>query len=154
MFDWIEKLPDSVTGFALAGLVWFGFNYAFLAPRAAAQDHAPHHMARCAEAIEARLALPGVNMPRIGTALGVPQLDQFGKQMLESMRPQSLSVAEKQQRCACARNRAAEKLRFDYAVHTASFRIISPQSVSAFGDDTISMVLTGVCGFIPSWKKE
>jgi hypothetical protein len=46
--------------------------------------------------------------------------------------------------------RASQKLRFDYAVHTASFRIVSPQAVSEFADDTVAIALSGTCGAIPN----
>lgn len=153
MLDWIEKLPDSVTGFAAAAAVWTGLNYVFIAPRAMERDNASHQLAVCAEAIESKLRFPGI-VPRIGEAFGLPQLDQFTRQIVEGMRPRALSIAEKQQRCTCARKRASEKLRFDYAVHTATFRIVSPQSVSTFGDDVVSLALSGVCGVIPALRRE
>ena len=46
--------------------------------------------------------------------------------MLKIVKPRILSDGEKRDLCACAAKTAARTLRFDYAIHTASFRIIEP----------------------------
>lgn len=150
MIEWIEKLPDSVIGVLGAGAVWFGANYAFLAERAIAKEHATSIVPSCTEVLEARTRFSMPAPSGLGQVLGLPALDQIEKQTIERMKPRSLSVGERQDRCACAARRASQKLRFDYAVHTASFRIVSPQSVSEFADDTVAIALSGTCGAIPN----
>lgn len=150
MIEWIEKLPDSVIGLLAAGGVWFGFNYAVLADRAIAKEHATSVVPNCAAVVEARTRFSLPPASGLGQALGLPALDQIEKRAFERMKPRMLTQGERQDRCTCAAKRAGQKLRFDFAIHTASFRIISPQAVSEFADDTAAIALSGTCGAIPN----
>ncbi len=82
--------------------------------------------------------------------LRIPEMDRIERLVLESVKPRVLTLVEREDRCACAARRAAQKLRFDYAVHTASFRLIAPEAVSAFADETAAIALSGTCGDIPT----
>lgn len=150
MIEWIEKLPDSLTGALVAGAVWFGFNYVVLAERAIEKTHASAIVPHCAEVLEARTKFSTPAPSGIGKELGIPQMDRIERLVIESVKPRVLTLIEREDRCACAARRAAQKLRFDYAVHTASFRLIAPQSVSAFADETAAIALSGTCGDIPT----
>lgn len=150
MIEWIEKLPDSVIGVLAAGVVWFGFNYAVLAERAIAKEHATSVVPKCADVVEARTRFTPPPAFGLGQALGLPALDQIERQAIDRLKPRMLTRSERQDRCTCAARRAGQKLRFDYAVHTASFRIVSPQAVSDFADNTAAIALSGTCGVIPN----
>lgn len=153
MIDWIEKLPDSMTGALVACGLWFGFNYAVLADRAMALDGnvavAGQCMSRLAE-LQAKLRLPQIGL---GKAFGVPELDALQNQYLTELLPTPLTPEEQQQRCACALRNAGMKRRFDYAVHTASFRLIAPETAGLYAEDTLQTVLSGICGAIPTWNE-
>lgn len=150
MIEWIEKLPDSLTGTLVAGAVWFGFCYSTLAERAIEKDHAQAIVPTCAQVLEARTKFSMPTPTGIGRELGIPQMDRIERMVLESVKPRVLTLIEREDRCACAARRAAQKLRFDYAVHTASFRLIAPEAVSAFADETAAIALSGTCGDIPT----
>lgn len=150
MIEWIEKMPDTLTGTLLAGAAWFGFNYATLAERAIDKAHAQAIVPNCAAVLEAKTKSSTPRPTGIGEKIGVPPMDLFERLVLESVKPRVLTLIEREDRCTCAARRAGQKLRFDYAVHTASFRLIEPQSVSAFADDTAAIALSGTCGDIPT----
>lgn len=152
MTDWIDKIPDSLTGVVVAGAVWFGFNYVVLAERAMAKDHlvaAPS----CGEAIDRHERGLQIAPIGIGKLLGVPQLDEIESTGLKLLKPRRLSQAEKGDLCTCAATAAGRGLRFDYAVHTASFRMIEPQAVSGLGAATIDVLGSGICGALPQLKR-
>lgn len=152
MIDWIDRLPDSMTGALAAGALWFGFNYAVLADRAMAKDHAAT-APTCMAALnrhERGLLLPPSG---IGAILGMPGLDQIEREVLKLAKPRLLSDDEKRDLCACAANSASRGLRFEYAIHTASFRIIEPGALAGLGTGTIGILMSGVCGALPSLRK-
>jgi len=153
MIEWIEKLPDSMIGVLASGALWFGFNYAVLAPRAMEKEHAVAVMPQCVQALDQHQARQRIAVPPVGRILGVPGLDEFQSSMIELAMPRLLTLPEKVDRCACAASRAARTIRLDYAVHTASFRLIEPQTVATFGDDAFGLVLDGVCGAIPQLRR-
>jgi len=150
MIEWIEKLPDSLTGALVAGALWFGFNYAVLAERAIEKAHAQAIVPNCAAVLEAKTKFSVPRPTGIGEMLRVPEMDRIERLVIESVKPRVLTLIEREDRCACAARRAAQKLRFDYAVHTASFRLLAPESVAAFADDTAAIALSGTCGDIPT----
>lgn len=150
MIELIEKMPDSMTGALVAGLAWFGFNYAVLADRAIEKAHARAIVPSCTQVLEAQTKFSMPVPSDIGRQLGIPEIDRMERLVIESVKPRVLTLIEREDRCACAARRAAQKLRFDYAVHTASFRLVQPQSVSAFADDTAAIALSGTCGVIPT----
>jgi len=150
MIEWIEKLPDSLTGTLVAGAVWFGFNYAVLAERAIEKAHASAIVPSCAAVLEAKTKFSTPAPSGIGKELGIPQMDRIERLVMESVKPRVLTLIEREDRCACAARRAGQRLRFDYAVHTASFRLVAPEAVSAFADETAAIALSGTCGDIPT----
>lgn len=148
MIDLIEKLPDWMIGAVVAGLLWFGFNYAVLAERAMERDHVQTSVPKCLTVLEQeqhekRLPLNGLD--GIGQALGVPELGRLGRQIAEQSLPPALTALEMRRRCLCAARSAAEGVRFDYALHTASFRLVTPQSVGALREQTIQRARRAVC---------
>lgn len=148
MIDWIDRLPDSMTGALLAGAIWFGFNYAVLAPRAAERDGATAAIPRCMEATVDQERSASLKPTGLGKLLGIPLADQIEAEIIARAMPRPMSSAEKQQRCVCAARAAARNIRFDYALHTASFRLVEPYSVSGMGAATIGNLSSGVCGVL------
>ena len=152
MIDWIDKLPDSMTGAVAAGAVWFAANYVFLAERAMMKDHAVAAPS-CVAALDRHQRGQQLVPSGMGSVLGIPGFNQIERELLQLMKPRVLSEEEKRELCACAAKAASRTLRFDYAIHTASFRIIEPGSVAALGASTITTLMSGVCGALPSIRK-
>ncbi|NKE48644.1 hypothetical protein HB662_28010 [Roseomonas frigidaquae] len=150
MIDWIDRIPDSMVGVLAASAAWFTFNYAVLAPRAMERQHVEASIPSCMDALERRqqrMRIPSLGLSEI---LGLPpELRALEGRMTDLMTPRPLSFAERQERCACAARRAAAAVRFDYAIHTASFRIIEPQAIAGLSDATFGATVSGICGVIP-----
>lgn len=144
MIEWIERMPDSMTGVCAAAVVWFGFNYAVLADRAMEKDGATTAVPRCVEAV-GRLDAASTPQPSgVGRLIGAPELDRLEALLTERMMPR-LSHREREERCACAAKGALRGLRFDYAIHTASFRLVAPQAVASLGSNVVDGAMTGLC---------
>lgn len=152
MIDWIDKLPDSMTGALVAASLWFGFNYAVLAERAIAKDHAAAAPS-CIAAFDRHERGLQLMPSGLGTVLGMPGLDQIEREVLKLARPRLLSGAEKSDLCACAAKAAGRSLRFEYAIHTASFRIVEPAALAGLGAGTIDAAMSGICGVLPQIGK-
>lgn len=152
MIDWIDKLPDSMTGTVVAAGVWFAANYAVLAERAMAKDHAAAAPS-CIAALDRHERGLQLAPTGLGRVLGMPGLDQIEREVLKLVKPRLLSDEEKRDLCACAAKAAGRGLRFEYAVHTASFRIIEPGALAGLGTGTIGIVMSGACGALPSLRK-
>lgn len=152
MIDWIDKLPDSMTGAVAATALWFGFNYAVLAERAMAKEHAVAAPS-CLDALDRHQRSQELGPTGLGGAVGIPALDIIEREMLKIVKPRILSEEEKRDLCACAAKTATRTLRFDYAVHTASFRIIEPATIAGLGTGTITTVMSGICGALPSIRR-
>jgi hypothetical protein len=152
MIEWIAKLPEPMIGGLVAGGLWFFFHYAVLAERAMEKDHASAVVPQCMTALDRQERARRISPSGLGTALGVPALDTLEATIIERAIPEFLTKVEKEERCACATKRAGQKLRFDYAVHTASFRIIEPQSLAGLGEDAVGIALSGTCGLLPTLK--
>lgn len=152
MIDWIDKLPDSLTGAVAAGAVWFAFNYAVLAERAMAKDQAVA-APTCSAALDRHQRGLELGPTGIGSVIGMPGLDQIEREVLKRIKPRSLSDEEKRDLCICAARAATRTLRFDYAVHTASFRIIEPREIAGVQAGTITTLMSGLCGALPSIRK-
>lgn len=149
MIDWIGKLPDSMVGVLVAGGLWFGFNYAVLADRAMARDHAKSVVPNCLAALDREESRRRPAVPQFGAMMGMPELDRLQDMMIEQALPPALTYAEKQARCGCAVARAQQAVRFDYALYTASFRLFTPQSLASVREDVAGAVLGGVCAALP-----
>ncbi len=148
MIDLIEKLPDWMIGAVVAGLLWFGFNYAVLAERAMERNHVQTSVPNCLAVLEReqhKKRLPLNRLDGIGQALGVPEMGRLGRQIVEQSLPPALTALEMHARCLCAARGVAESVRFDYALHTASFRLITPQSVGTLREQTIQRARRATC---------
>lgn len=155
MMDWLDRIPDSMTGALVSGMLWFGFNYVVLAPRALEQASAATVMPQCLGAIDQQHQHLRAAIPKMGNLLpGFRELDQWQARVIELAVPRPLTLAEKSDRCACAMQRAQHALQFEYAVHTASFRLIKPEAVANISGDAIATVLAGTCGVLPTFKRE
>jgi len=144
-----------MTGALAAGALWFGFNYLVLAPRAIEQAHATVVMPQCMQAVDRHQQRQRAAVPKLGDLLaGLPSMNELQSKIMELATPRFLSQPEKVDRCACAARRAGQALRFDYAIHTASFRLIAPGAVASIADDAIDTVLAGTCGVLPSFQRE
>jgi hypothetical protein len=152
MIDWLDKLPDSMTGAALGSALWFGFNYAVLAPRAIEKDARGSVMESCMATIARHEAETRQKIDSAIGAIRLPGLDQILKPMLDSVGDLGLTPSERSSRCACALASTRAKLRFDYAVHTASLRLISPESVARFEGDVVERLVSGACGALPGFR--
>jgi hypothetical protein len=152
MIDWIERLPDWMVGAVAASSLWFGFNYVVLAERAMEKEHAAQVVPNCIATLEGheqkQKSLVS-SLDGLGGALGVPELDRLQRRLIERAMPRFLSVHEKHERCVCAAREAGKSIHFDYAVHTASFRIIAPRSVADMRNRTAKLLSSGMCGSIP-----
>jgi hypothetical protein len=149
MIDWLSKLPEPLIGITLAGAAWFGFNYAVLGERAMAKAAEVDVMPSCVHALvnyESSLDLPRIGL---GSLFGVPQLDTIEDLARQLYKPRYLSQAEKLARCECAVLKSKSSSRFDYAIYTASFRIIAPESVGTLRDRSTDLVFSGACGALP-----
>ena len=153
MIEWLEKIPDSMTGAFAAAAVWFGFNVAVLGPRAMERAQASQSLPSCMEALrrhQQRLVMPQLDL---GRRLGVPELEMVERAISQLAAPRPLSAAEQAERCACAVRRAARAATLDYAIHTATFRLIEPEAVAGLGDRTVGAVFEGVCGVLPQVRQ-
>lgn len=155
MIDWIEKFPDWMVGAFAAGCVWFGFNYVVLAERAMEKEHAQAIVPACIALLENdehRQRSRAAELDAIGKMLLVPGLDDLPRKIIEKAIPRFLNPLEKRDFCLCSAREAVKGIRFDYAMHTASFRIIAPQSITGLRDKTVKLMASGVCGRIPQMK--
>ena len=149
ILDLVEKTPDFLIGTVLAGGLWLGFNYAVLAERAMGRvveaDVVPHCVADL-EATEGRIASAMAPLSQMGSH------PLFGS-MVQGIEQQfRLSGVQRQAMCACGAERVSRAARFDYAIHTASFRAIEPEAVSNLRGDAIALVQREACGVLP-WGK-
>lgn len=140
MIDLLTKLPDSALGILLAGATWFGFNYAVLADRALQRELVEPVQSLCEEASVADTPAPVLGSG-IGALLGMPELDDLEARIIGNAMPQPLSRAQKLARCSCGALTTA-KLRFDYAVHTASFRLIPASEAAALRERAAANALS------------
>lgn len=143
MIDWIFKLPDFLIGFALVAIGWYGFNYAVLAERAMAKDIEKIIIPTCVAALtseERRQFIPDVNLSEL---LGMPELEQFERAARALGAPILVSPAEKFARCECTAWLMA--VRTDYAIHTASFRIIAPDTSARLTREVVRTVVARDC---------
>jgi hypothetical protein len=79
----------------------------------------------------------------------MPELDQLEENLAERMTPRFLTDVQKIARCQCGVTLGSQGLKWDYAVHTASFRLIEPESLSAIRSRAMGFVFRGDCGALP-----
>lgn len=156
ILDLIEKLPDWATGTLVAGGIWFGFNYVVLAERAMAKEAQTGTVSSCVMALDQYQSDLARKVPDIGLsdlfdhpALDLDIVKNFERKARALMRPRVMDDAEKSAKCLCASELVARSARLDYAIHTATFRVIKPEAVAAFRDATVGKVMEGVCGSLP-----
>lgn len=146
MIDWIDKLPDSVVGIALAALAWGSFNYAVLGARALERYGHEQSGPACLSRLNDRQAsIPAIHVP----STGVPEFDVWIGEAIDAARPRLLSQAEMIARCECAVAETSATMRLDYALHTASFRMFTPESIAGLRSGAVKYVMSGACGPIP-----
>lgn len=144
MIDWLTKLPDGALGILLTAGTWFGFNYAVLGERAMERELGQVTISACVDYLGGQNDRRVVPRTGIGELLGIPELDVFEANLVDQMTPRVLSEAERMARCSCA-VASAPRLRFDYALHTASFRIIPVDGIADFRQSAIDAATTGHC---------
>ncbi|WP_417729044.1 hypothetical protein [Roseovarius sp.] len=148
MIDWIGRLPDGAIALGAIASAWFGFNYAVLGERAMVRDlHAPT-LAACSDELMRKGSTPPTVRSGIGELFGLPQLDALEAKLVERVLPPVLLPAQASARCACAVAAASSALRFDYAVHTASFRSWPVEQISSWRSDVMSAASGSACGGI------
>ena len=64
--------------------------------------------------------------------------------------PRLMTRAEREAKCACASAAQHRAGRFDYALHTASFRLVDPDAAAGLRTATIEYAISGACGAIPT----
>ncbi|WP_149535740.1 hypothetical protein [Siccirubricoccus phaeus] len=146
MIEWLDRIPDSMAGVLVASALWLGFNYVVLAPRAMERQQVATTIPSCADALERRqqrLQIPGIGL---GDTLGLPELRALEQRLRDLAMPRPLSSAERTGRCTCAAKRAEAAMRFDYTIHTASFRLVEPQAIAGVVDSVIDVAVSNVCG--------
>lgn len=151
MIEWFDKLPDSLTGVALGCAVWFGFNYAVLAPRAIERDAASIVMESCVATLDRQDEQMRRQVDRAVDAIGIPELGGLLGPMAKRLNEAQSSPEDRARRCTCAVSSAKAQLRFDYAIHTATLRLVAPQSVSGFERDALALLFGGACGALPGF---
>ncbi|BBK42782.1 hypothetical protein STVA_28020 [Allostella vacuolata] len=149
MIELLGKLPDQLIGATLAAGLWFGFHYLVLADRAMERQAAAELVPAC-EADVARMQNRSDAV--LAPLEGLRQLP-FGGQTLAMVQQQfRLSGIERRAICECSARRSRQAVRFDYAIHTASLRLIEPASVADLRGGTIAVLRSQVCGALP-WIK-
>lgn len=143
MIDWLSKLPDGALGIALAASAWFGFNYAVLGERAMERDVAGPALTACVEHIVGAQQQV-VPHSGIGDLLGMPELDDLEAALVDRIAPPALSRAGVAAQCACA-IASAPRLRFDYALHTATFRLVPVDSAALFREEALKAATSPIC---------
>lgn len=149
MIDLLRKLPDVLVGPAIACGVWFGFNYAVLADRLMAHVASESIIPACLAAIdldEANLSTPKIPAILLGELARNPIAREFGALLESTLSPRYLTMSQKLARCQCSVERSHTSAKFDFAVHTASFRLITPQTVGDFRTTSVDLVMSGACG--------
>ncbi len=148
MIDTLQKLPDSFIGMMLAASIWFGLNYAILAERAMDRTVRRDIVPGCindlitSENKPALLQIPSNILP------DSPEMNLRGlfRQFQNRFR---LSPAQRLALCRCAGKRTMRAVKFDYAIHTASLRLVTPDSVQRMRGKTLSIINFQTCGVLP-----
>lgn len=148
MIDFLNRIPDFLIGPAIAASLWFGFNYTVLADRAMEGRLEKEIVPQCARDLEGAERNAGaLNLP---TEL-IPNIEGFDfRGLVETFQSRfRLSNHQRWAICLCSARQATKSVRFDYAVHTASFRLIEPASVSGLRRDVHQVVKSQTCGALP-----
>ena len=146
ILDLVEKTPDALIGIVLAGGLWLGFNYAVLAERAMDRVAAAEIVPRCVAELDAAERQISSLLAPLDELSSMPMV---GPLMQDMTRHLTLPAGASAAICACGAARAATGARFDYALHTASFRLIEPDAVSSLRADALTYVRSQACGALP-----
>lgn len=146
MIDWLTRLPDSALGILAAGSMWFGFNYAVLGERALQRDIGTSVVPACVSALGQMETRERPSPTGLGALFDMPELDALTERVLDLTLPPLMSSAEKTARCLCATTAGRSALRLDYALHTASFRIMPVADISQMRSQAVDMIASGRCG--------
>ncbi len=148
MTNFFENIPDFLVGPLVAAGIWFGFNYAVLAERAMERIVVNEMIPNCINELmhsERSVFIPKMpNMPQ-----GFPDFLNPNKMLDRYAKALRIGPARRKAICICGAKRTANSLKFDYAIHTASFRLIKPGSVSSMRDSALSLVKSQACGTLP-----
>ena len=87
-----------------------------------------------------QINIPKVDIPYFGWMKGMADMIMQGRH---------LSTAQRYARCQCATERTSAALKFDYAVHTASFRLIKVESANSMRGKSLKLIQSQACGAIP-----
>lgn len=148
MISWLERIPDFLIGPAIAGSIWFGFNYTVLAERAMEGRLEKEIVPQCMRDLQgAELSAGALNLP---TKL-IPNVQGFDfRGLVETFQSRfRLSNYQRRAICLCSARQTSKSVRFDYAIHTASFRLIEPSSVSGLQTNVRTLVRSQACGVLP-----
>ena len=148
MIDILNRIPDFLIGPAIAGSIWFGFNYTVLAERAMDGMLENEIVPQCVSDLAS--AERGTGAANLPTEL-IPDVQGFDlRGLVETLQSRfRLSSHQRKAICLCGARQTAKSARFDYAVHTASFRLIEPASVSGMRRDVHQAVKSQACGALP-----
>ena len=120
MTNFFENIPDFLVGPLVAAGIWFGFNYAVLAERAMERIVVNEMIPNCINELmhsERSVFIPKMpNMPH-----GFPDFLNPNKMLDRYAKALRIGPARRKAICICGAKRTASSLKFDYAIHTASF---------------------------------
>jgi len=148
MIDFLNRIPDFLIGPAIAASLWFGFNYTVLADRAMEGRLDKEIVPQCVRDLErAESGAGALNLP---TGL-IPNIEGFDfRGLLETFQSRfRLNAYQRRAICLCGGQQTAKSVRLDYAIHTASFRLIEPASISGMRRDVHQVVKSQACGALP-----
>lgn len=145
MIDWIGKLPDAALGAIAVGAAWFGFNYTVLGERLMMRELTALALPACIEQLAAKERSSMLPRSGIGELFGMPELDALEDRILDRVTPATLTQLQKEALCACAVSASADGNRFDYALHTATFRIIPVDELSLMRAGLVQLATSDQC---------
>lgn len=149
MIDFLNRIPDFMIGPAVAASLWFGFNYTVLAERAMEGRLEREIVPQCVRDLASteQRKTGALNLP---TEL-IPNVRGFNVRGLVEAFQSRLRLSSHQRRaiCLCSARQTTKSAHFDYAVHTASFRLIEPESVSGMRRNVHQVVQSQACGALP-----
>ena len=153
IIDLLEKTPDTLLGGLAATALWFGFNYTVLAERAMNDVVRNSVIPSCiAQLQQSENASPINSIPDLSLP-NTPENRLFnmliGGMTNKIKAGARLSGAQRSARCFCAAEQTTRSLKFDYAVHTASFRLIEAESLSGMRSRSMKLVRSQACGVLP-----
>lgn len=146
MIDFLQKLPDSLIGIAAACGLWFGFHYMVLADRAMDRQVRGQIVPACERDLGRSQALSDAMLEPLGN---LPPLPFITEPFAALRRQFQVPAAERRAICECSARRSKDMIRFDYAIHTASLRLIAPASIGELRTKAAQVLRSQACGSLP-----